>query len=100
MNRRNFLTGLASIVAAPTVIRTINLMPVKIIKPEIIQLQWTKEIINWKKVKTFEFVSNIILSTEDIFNIGEINAVKGVKDTKKQLDAKLRRKLETFVQST
>jgi hypothetical protein len=38
--RRAFLTGLISFVAAPAIVRASSLMPVKIIEPEIIQINY------------------------------------------------------------
>jgi hypothetical protein len=38
--RRAFLTGMVSLIASPAIVRASSLMPVKIIKPEIIQINY------------------------------------------------------------
>lgn len=40
--RRSFLTGIGAIVCAPAIVRASSLMPIKVVKPEIIHAsQWT-----------------------------------------------------------
>ncbi len=35
LSRRGFITGLSALIAAPAIVRAQNIMPVRVIKPEI-----------------------------------------------------------------